>query len=215
MVVNCFSTSAEEVGQIRDAVVKCVGEENVYMHVVGGGVLTELFLTNPHNSALISDGPGSGYEYALFALDDVRIQRMDIDGMARRMREHSLDVISPRIHGSTHSFMHEYEHEGLTLNNGVEVYMLLTTPRGLTRFFSLHTLANRWMWGVDALLGFFGLRAGVDNTSAAEHAIPQSEDRRNEMAACALMHEYLEAHTPFRTLGEVLSEYPWVKEVVG
>ena len=57
---------------------------------------------------------------------------------------------------ATHSYM--YLESGLNLHNFLEIYCLLLSPSDLTRFFSLYSTQNKWMWGVDLLFGYFQIR---------------------------------------------------------
>ena len=92
------------------------------------GVLTELFLTNEYNKII------SNYDYIMFILDDVKIIDINLNEMIRVKDELNISVLSPRIINSTHSFMNKYN--GITINNCLEVYLLLLTPSDFEQFLS-------------------------------------------------------------------------------
>ena len=143
------------------------------------GVLTELFLTNPHNKYI------TDYDFILFILDDVKLIHMNLQSMILEKKKYKLDLLSPKIMKATHSYM--YLESGLNLHNFLEIYCLLLSPSDLTRFFSLYSTQNKWMWGVDLLFGYFQIRAAVMNSCICEHVLPSKGDFR---VAQRLMADY-------------------------
>jgi hypothetical protein len=146
------------------------------------GVLTELFLTNPHNARL------SKYDYILFMLDDVKIQYMNINSMIALKQKYAIEILSPKVINSTHPFMYALPDNLLTFNNAVEIYSILLTYNDFMRFISLHTIENKWMWGADFLFGHYNIRAGVCFNYNVVHALPSDSDKSN---ARELMAKYL------------------------
>jgi hypothetical protein len=179
-----------------DIVVNCYNSEDVIYNFVQQftflnkkmfhnkpGVLTELFLTNPHNTSL------SKYDYILFMLDDVEIQELHLQDMIHVKEKYKLDILSPKVINSTHSFMNSYASHVLTLNNALEVYCLLLKYKDFKRFLSVHTIENKWMWGVDFLFGYFNINTGVYNRSSVKHMLLPSKKNTNN--AEKLMRAYL------------------------
>ena len=147
------------------------------------GVLTELFLTNPHNAAL------SAYDYILFMLDDVEIQEMHLRDMIRVKEKYNIEILSPKVINSSHAFMNSYNKNILTLNNALEVYCLLLKYKDFQRFLSIHTLENKWMWGADFLFGYFNIISGVYHKYSVKHMLLPSKKNKNN--AERLMWIYL------------------------
>lgn len=164
------------------------------------GVLTELFLNNPHNVHVAK------YDYVFFVLDDVKIKQMDIPRMISIKEEHQIEVLSPQVINSTHWFMKEGIY--LTLNNAIEVFFIVLTPQEFARFCSIHTVKNKWMWGVDFLFGFYKIKAGILHTCVVEHVLSSLSDKGG---ANELMIEYLKQHTPYTGIwGQIDKDYPCI-----
>ena len=147
------------------------------------GVLTELFLTNPHNASL------SNYDYILFMLDDVEIQDMNLNNMINIKEKCGIEILSPKVINSSHPFMNAYDSNTLTINNALEVYCLLMKHKDFLRFISIHTIENKWMWGADFLFGFFNIKAGVYNRASVKHMLLPSKKYIDN--AYKLMNVYL------------------------
>ena len=77
----------------------------------------------------------------------------------------------------------------LTINSCMEVYCLLMTPRDMLRFFSIHTIQNKWMWGVDFLWDYFNIKVGLYNKNSCIHMLPSAG---NSTEATICMHKYFE-----------------------
>ena len=112
-----------------------------------------------------------------------------------------------------------YKNEGLTINNFLEIYCLLLTPKDLTKFFSIHTVENKWMWGVDFLFGYFDIRVGLYNSNVCEHmdspsilkSTPPLSSNIQEAYRC--MFKYLES-TPFDSLQSIIDKYEVIDESI-
>jgi hypothetical protein len=177
--------------------------DHVYVHEKIGGILTELFLTNPYND-LVSE-----YEYVLFVLDDVKIIDIDIATMIEVKQKFQIEVLSPKILRSSHKFMNE--HDGLTLHNFLEIYLLLMNPANFNTFLNLYTIENKWMWGSDCLFGYYNIKAAVLNKYVAKHELssksPQSE-------AGTLCNDFLKKTTPFKSLEDIRSKYSPIYDTI-
>jgi len=166
------------------------------------GVLTELFLTSPNNKYIDS------YDYMLFILDDVQVMEFDIKKMIEIKEKYNIEILSPKILNSTHGFMHL--NTGLTINNFLEVYLLLLKPNDFTRFCSMHTIQNKWMWGADFLFGHYNIKVGILNNYIANHALP-SESNRGE--ASRKMYEYFSTHVKkYRSLDDIRKDFQEIVE---
>lgn len=160
------------------------------------GVLTELFLTNPHNKLV------DNYDYIMFIMDDVKIFDMKLREMTRIKERLNISVISPKIINSTYTYMHI--HNDVTINNFLEIYLLLLSPSDFNRFIGLYTIENKWMWGIDLLFGHFNIKAGVVNKFTAIHMLPS---KSNKSDAQARLMTYINTHTPFKDPYAIIQMY--------
>jgi hypothetical protein len=173
----------------------------LYVYEEKGKVLTELFLVNPNNQYI------SSYDYILFVLDDVLLLNVDIHKMIEIKKKYNIEILSTKILNSSHGYMNYFT--GLTINNFVEVYLLLLTPTDFYKFCSIHTIENKWMWGPDLLFGYYKIRAGVINTYVSEHVLPS---KSNNIEADQCMSNYLLKHTKYKTANDILMDFPIIIE---
>jgi len=168
--------------------------DNLYIYEKKG-VLTELFLTNPDNKRIPS------YDFILFVLDDVKFVNFDLAKMIEIKECYNIEFLSPKILKSTHTFMNAYT--GLTINNFLEVYLLLLTPTDFTLFCSQYSVENKWMWGPDYMFGYNKIRVGVLHDCVADHVLPSKSEGDK---ADILMSQYFKEHTPFKSIWQVRRE---------
>jgi hypothetical protein len=163
------------------------------------GILTELFLTNPNNIFI------SKYDYILFILDDVKIIDIDILAMISIKKQNKIEFLSPKITNSTHSYMNT--NHGLTITNFLEVYLLLLEPKNLLKFFSIHSLENKHMWGVDFMYWYYKIRTGIINDYTANHELPS---KSNAKMAEELCNKYLIKATngKYNNVYEIMATIP-------
>ena len=67
---------------------------------------------------------------------------MDIMKMIEIKEKYKFEILSPKIINSTHSFMNK-QTQGVSVNNFLEVYLLLLTPKDFSRFLSKHTVDRK------------------------------------------------------------------------
>jgi hypothetical protein len=201
IIINCYETDVNIYTKIRDKVLRLSFINNCYLYVKRG-VLTELFLTNEYNHLVYN------YDYIMFILDDVKIIDIDLNEMIRIKNTLNIGVLSPRIVNSTHAFMNIYN--GITINNCLEVFLLLLSPYDFDHFLSIYTVENKWMWGCDFLFGYYNIRAGVINKYSAHHILSSKSDKS---IANNLMLSYLVKKTSFKNLNDILQKYnPVIQE---
>ena len=123
-------------------------------------------------------------------------------------KKNNLEIISPKVIKSSHSFMNSYS-TGLSVNNFLEVYFLLLNPENFFKFLSLYTIENKWMWGVDLLFGYYNIKVGVYFDFAVEHVLKSNGGGR---VAELLANQYLKKHTKFKSLNEVFRNYKPIKK---
>ncbi len=160
------------------------------------GVLTELFLTNPNNKFI------DNYDYIMFIMDDVKIFDMKLHEMIRIKELLGISVVSPKIINSTYTYMHI--HNDVTINNFLEIYLILLTPSDFNRFIGLYTIENRWMWGIDLLFGHYNIKAGIVNKFLAIHSLPS---KSNHIDAENGLITYMGEHTPFKNMQDIFQMY--------
>ena len=178
--------------------------ENIYFYDKKG-VLTELFLTCPHNDIIML------CDYVLFILDDVKINNIDIKEMIKIKDKQKISILSPKVIKSTHSFMNKYNENIITINNFLEVYCLLLTPDDFKSFCKLHTIENKWMWGVDFLFGYLGIRAGVIHKYSVSHELPSNANSNDALKLC---NKYIVQNTEFKSLYDIMKKYvPVIQEI--
>lgn len=164
------------------------------------GVLTELWLTNPHNDKL------DNYDYILFILDDIQITTLDIHRLIDIKKKYKLDIISPKVKNATYSWMQSYK--GLTINNALEIFCLLLTPADFKLYASKNSIENKWMWGVDMLFGYFKMKVGVYHKNEVVHMLPSKSDKG---IACNLGNKYVQQFG-FKSISDVEES---IKYVIG
>ena len=179
IVVNCYNSYNE-----IETFLQRFDFLNLKLFHQKAGILTELFLTNPHNASL------GNYDYILFMLDDVEIQHMDLRGMIHVKEKFKIEVFSPKVISSTHPFMNTYDSAFLTINNAIEVYCLLLRYKDFVKFLSMHTIENKWMWGADFLFGHLNIKAGVCYKYTVVHKMLPSKQKLHKNAN-ALADAYL------------------------
>lgn len=193
--INCYETDEGTYTNLQGIVNGLGFIDNCYVYVKKG-VLTELFLTNPHNKLV------DKYDYILFIMDDVKIFDMKLREMITIKERLNLTIFSPKIINSTYTYMHI--HNDVTINNFLEIYLLLLTPSDFNRFIGLYTIENKWMWGIDLLFGHFNIKAGIINKFTAIHMLPSKSNKRD---AQALLMTYINTHTPFKDPWEIVQKY--------
>ena len=192
IVVNCYNSD----DVIYNFVQQFTFLTNKMFHSKPG-VLTELFLTNPHNASL------RNYDYILFMLDDVEIQELNLQEMIYIKEKYNIEILSPKVINSTHDFMNTYASYNLTINNALEVYCLLLKYKDFQQFLSIHTIENKWMWGADFLFGHFNIKAGVYHRSSVKHMLLPSKKNTNN--AEKLMQAYLKDVNFYGSIKDIIA----------
>jgi hypothetical protein len=198
IVINFYTVSTE----IKAAIRLLNFIENTYFYEKTG-ILTELFLTNPYNNEI------HNYDYILFTLDDIKIINIDILHMIEIKKKHKIQILSPKILNSTHPFMNIYNN--LTIHNFLEVYMLLLSPLDFNTFCSIHTIENRWMWGVDLLFGYYNIKAGVINPYLVNHVFPSKTFRSDAADMC---NQYMRKYTKYTNYEQIPSDYYAISQTI-
>lgn len=164
------------------------------------GVLTELWLTNPHNKTI------DEHDYTLFILDDVQIEKLNIHKMIDIKKKYNIQLLSPKVINSTHNYMNIHNNP-ITLTNALEIYCLLLSPEDFTNYANVNTVQNKWMWGVDYLFGHFKIKSGLYNKCIVNHKFKNA--KTNCEVAQNLMNIYIKK-CGFSNFDEIFRKYPIV-----
>ena len=202
VMINSYETSNDKNNKIKNTVQNFNFIDEMFFFNKKG-VLTEVFLTNTYNINV------DNYDYICFVFDDIKIENIDIYDMIQIKLKYNIEIFSPKVINSTWNFMNMYN--GLTFNNFLEIYFLLLSPNDLHKFFSLHTIENKWTWGVDFLFGYLNINSGVINKYSVKHMIPS---KSNKGEGHKLMMNYLKEKTPFKSLNEIRSKYKPIKDCI-
>lgn len=170
------------------------------------GVLVELLKTNPHNDKI------KNYDYIIFILDDVLIQKFDIWEMIKIKEKYSIDIISPCIHNATHFRLMDnfQENTNLKITNAIEIYCIFVTSQIFLKYLNTHDIKNKWMWGHDFMLGYFGFTNAIYKNCDCSHMFPQHNfSFKND--ARKMMMEFIKMHK-FNDLNEITKLYPPIKQ---
>ena len=185
-----------------DSIHMCKRIDNVYIHK-RKGVLAELWKTNPYHSVV------KNYDIIFFILDDIELINVNIKKMLEIKKEHGLDIISPRVQRATHKLLMDSfkKDEYLLLVNMVEIYMMLITPDVFYRFMEINDVENKWIWGLDMLLGHFGFQCGIYGDACVSHYFP---NKTNNREAYQDMMRYIKKHG-YNDIQQITWKYPRIK----
>ncbi|MHA2082112.1 MAG: hypothetical protein ACXABD_00020 [Candidatus Thorarchaeota archaeon] len=167
--------------------------------------MSELWFTNPYKDVY------ADYDEILFILDDVVISRLHIPLLIDMRNKHGIDIISPAIAGATWKYMLPNKPNILAITNCLEVYCMIMTPENFRKYLAINTFRNKWIWGVDLLFGYFGIKTAVYHGMDAHHIIPCAHGCNDE--AKSLMIEYFHSKG-FENLDDVRKQYPIIKQAV-
>jgi len=201
IIINFYDNNNKNV---KEKIRKLEFLEHIYFYDKIG-VLTELFLTCPYNNII------KLYDYVLFILDDVKIINLDIYELIKIKKTYDIIILSPKVINSSHAFMNNEDENLLTINNILEIYCILLTPHEFKTFCNIHTIQNKWMWGVDHLFGYYKISAGIIYKYCVSHELP-SKSNQNE--ALKLCKKYLKKYTKFLTLNDICKKYKIVKRKI-
>ena len=171
------------------------------------GVLVELWLTNPHHKLI------ENYNYIFFCLDDIKIIELNLLNLVAIKKKYHLDLISPCVQQATHKFLMTNKNNrdrNLYLTNAIEIFCLLLEPKDFKKYMNIQDIDNKWIWGVDFMLGYFGLKCGIYMDYKVRHLYPQRNGKFRSQAS-RLMGKYLKKHN-FSSLRDVRGKYPPIKK---
>lgn len=187
-----------------DSIHMCKQIDKVYIHK-RKGVLAELWKTNPYHNVV------KNYDIVLFILDDIELENISIKKMLEVKNKHQIDIISPRVRNSTQKWLMDSfdEREYLRLVNMIEIYTILITPDIFYRFMEINDIDNKWIWGVDALLGHFGFKCGIYNDAHVLHHFPNNSDENKKQAHSSMMR-YIKKHG-YEDINHIIDTFPMIK----
>lgn len=168
------------------------------------GHLSELWLNNIYNSKI------TNYDCIFFILDDVSEFSIDIKDMIKIKKKHSFEFLSPKIYNSTYDWMRN--NDDITVNNFLEIYCFLLTPNDFYKFILLHTIENKYTWGVDHIFGHLNIKVGTYNKYNMKHMIPSSNTNvtQEKFNLCC---KYLQSYG-FKDLTDIRNKYNPIIEYI-
>ena len=165
----------------------------IYRYHKDKAVLVQLWQKdNPHMATLRA--ASNRYDHVVFVLDDVRIDKLDAAHFARTYRQMDLDIMSPVVHGSTHSFgvfdfNEQTDHQNkagpmVQPTNVCEFFLYFCSHKAFFRLIDRYDCENPWMWGYDLLLGFWKFRTAVVSSGQVTHLLQDSSRHNNRKSQC-------------------------------
>ena len=168
------------------------------------GHLSELWLNNIYNSKI------TNYDYIFFILDDISEFNIDIKDMINIKKIHSFEFLSPKIYNSTYDWMKN--NKEITINNFLEIFCFLLNPVDFYKFILLHTVENKYTWGVDHIFGHLNIKVGMCNKYSMKHMI-SSTNTNITQEKFNLCYKYLQSYG-FKDLDDIRNNYgPIVKHI--
>ena len=139
------------------------------------GILAELWLKNPITF--------ENYDYIIFILDDVKLSdNFDIETIIQLKIKHNLNIISPSIINSSHSYMNTHpEDKFFSITGEIELYCYILSPNDWEKYKSTLYIENPWTWGNNSILRFHNISLGIDYNSAANHVFRFPSDTSKHM----------------------------------
>ena len=181
-----------------------IGNINIYYKK---GILAELFLTNMHNYKV------KNYDYTIFCFDDVKIENINLNDMIYYKNKYNIQLLSPFIKKSTHKFMYESLETQIHLTNFLEINFLLLTKDDFELFLSIHTIENKWMWGVNFLFGYYNINSALIGNNYCEHIIENTiHDIDLHKYRLKLQNDYIKTYTKFNDFNNILMNYRFIKK---
>ena len=168
------------------------------------GILAELWKTGVFHDKLVN------YDYIIFILDDILLtNNFNLDGLIKKKNKHGFDIISPCVTDAWHEYMHKRNDKVITTrNNHIEMFFYFMTPDGYFKYLNTVDAENAWIWGNDLVLGYFGLKVGIDYENEVTHMIKGNES--NASIAHAMLDKYL-AKNKLDWL-DLVTNYPAIAE---
>ena len=154
---------------------------NIIIHKQKGR-LVELWKSNPHHHLI------KNYDYILYNLDDVKIEKLDINELIDIKKKYSIEFLSPRVIGGTWDYMQNQNENILGFANKIEIFTLLLNSNDFFKFIDINDIENAHTWGIDLLLGFYNIKSAIYCKFYVNHLL---ESKTNTDIASAEMHKYL------------------------
>lgn len=146
------------------------------------GILSELFLTNPHNNII------HNHDYILFILDDVKINNINFKDFINIKQKYSIEFLSPKILNGNWPYMYNQPSNVLSIMNHLEIFCIFFEPKDFKKFLEINCIDNKWIWGVDHLFGFLNITTCIYNKYTVSHYFRTNGETQT---AITLMHNFL------------------------
>lgn len=193
IVVNCYSYKCAR--DMRVFFSEYVGHKlftNIWIHVVEGGVLAEMWLCNPYNYISVN------YDQIIMILDDVLITHLQLNRFEKCKKTFNLDIISAKVINSSYrKLMQEFQRgESEKIDCPAEMFLYMMNADAFKRYISIQNVQNRWIWGIDFLLLHIGFKVGISKECTCKHLYKSHMD----ISKSKDMFIFLENHFPDKKL---------------
>ena len=98
------------------------------------------------------------------------------------------------------------EGKHIRITNAIEIYCIFMEPSVFQRYIDTQDIENKWMWGHDFMLGYFGFKCGIYNGCNCLHLFPQ-KDTGFSIDARRQMNTFISKHG-FTSLHDICNKYP-------
>ena len=151
IIVNIYDDDATQIEKLLNSFTFL---NNIFIHHKKGR-LVELWKTNPYHNLI------NNYDYILYNLDDIKIEKMDIHELIDVKNKYSIEFLSPKVLYATHPYMYNQNDNILAFANKIEIYTLLLTSTDFFKFMDINDIENTHTWGIDLVLGYFNIKSAI------------------------------------------------------
>ena len=198
IMLNCYDTN---ISKIEDFLSSIHFLKNIIIHKKKGR-LVELWKTNPHHHLI------SNYDYILYIMDDVLISNLNMNELIHIKKKYEISFLSPKVVGGSWEYMRNQNDNVLAFSNMIEFFCLLFDKNDFYKFMDIHDIENIHTWGVDLLLGHFGIKSAIYFKFYVTHMLVSTtaDGTKENDLAFGEMNKYIKKHG-FSSHTEILEKY--------
>lgn len=174
---------------------------NCYIHCKKG-ILVELWKSNPYHNLI------NNYDMIFLNYDDVELKYYKIHDLLNIMNKYNIDIISPLVEGATYQYMRTHYQYDIIFTNMIEIYSLLMKPKTFLKYLDYQDIENKWTWGSDLLLGYYGFKNALYSRAYVKHHFPQNNENLKKEAYLD-MYKYINKFG-FKTVDEIYKKFPLI-----
>lgn len=199
IMINCYDNNTTKLEQFLS---KIDFLKNIIIYNKKGR-LVELWKTNPHHDLI------SNYDYILYIMDDVLITNLNMSELIHIKEKYDISFLSPKVLGGSWEYMRNQNDNVLAFSNMIEFFCLLLNKNDFCQFMDIHDIENTHTWGVDLLLGHFGIKSAIYYKFCVNHMLVSTtgDGTKENILAFDEMNKYIKKHG-FTSHDEILQKYP-------